>query len=186
MSHADSIDSVGIVGRSQRGGTVEMREVMQRQMFSKRLSSSTTPDMSRASVPCGSRMDSALSRTMNISREDRKGRRGVKSWGFSTLAPTTFESRLRKLASAGWNLSQRMNRRFSLNRFLIRSSWRTAKETDVLPIPPAPMRAIGVRLSARPMIFSINSSRPIQAPGGGGDSPSILGSNVRSRFYDHS
>ena len=43
---------------------------------------------------------------------------------------------------------------------------------DVFPIPPGPMRAIGVRFSARPMIFSISSSRPKQfLGGGGGDSP---------------
>ena len=43
---------------------------------------------------------------------------------------------------------------------------------DVFPIPPAPMRAIGVRLSARSMISSISSSRPKQALGdGGGNSP---------------
>ena len=43
---------------------------------------------------------------------------------------------------------------------------------DVFPIPPAPMRAIEVRFSARPMIFSISSSRPKQGPGGGGGSSS--------------
>ena len=43
---------------------------------------------------------------------------------------------------------------------------------DVFPIPPGPMRAIEVRLSARPTIFSINSSRQKQAPSdGGGVSP---------------
>ena len=39
---------------------------------------------------------------------------------------------------------------------------------DVFPIPPGPMRATGVRFSARPIIFSISSSRPKQALGGGG------------------
>jgi hypothetical protein len=39
---------------------------------------------------------------------------------------------------------------------------------DVFPIPPAPMRAMGVRLLARLMILSISSSRPKQALGGGG------------------
>ena len=39
---------------------------------------------------------------------------------------------------------------------------------DVLPIPPGPIRAIGVRLSVRWMILPINSSRPKQALGGGG------------------
>ena len=42
---------------------------------------------------------------------------------------------------------------------------------DVLPIPPAPIRAIGVKFSARPTIFSISSVRPKQAGGGGGHSP---------------
>ena len=46
---------------------------------------------------------------------------------------------------------------------------------DVFPIPPGPMRAIGVRSSARVTIFSISSLRPKQALGcGGGDSPSML------------
>jgi hypothetical protein len=45
---------------------------------------------------CGSRMDSALSRTMVISLEDRDGRRGVKVSGFLTLAPMTSDSRARK------------------------------------------------------------------------------------------
>ena len=36
------------------------------------------------------------------------------------------------------------------------------------PNPPAPMRAIGVRFSVRSTIFSISSSRPKQAHGGGG------------------
>jgi len=39
---------------------------------------------------------------------------------------------------------------------------------DVFPIPPAPMRASGVELSARQTIFSISSLRPKQALGGGG------------------
>ena len=51
---------------------------------------------------------------------------------------------------------------------------------DVFPIPPGPMRAVGVRFSVRPSIFLISSSRPKQAlGGGGGDSPSMLGGNVR-------
>ena len=54
---------------------------------------------------------------------------------------------------------------------------------DVLPIPPAPMRATGFRFSARSMTFSINSSRPKQALGdGGGDSPCTLGARIRPRF----
>lgn len=51
---------------------------------------------------------------------------------------------------------------------------------DVFPIPPGPMRATGVRFSARSTILAINSSRPKQAlGGGGGDSPGILDANVR-------
>ena len=43
------------------------------------------------------------------------------------------------------------------------------------PILPVPMRAIGVRFSAKPTTFSINSSRPTQVlSGGGGDSPSAV------------
>ena len=50
---------------------------------------------------------------------------------------------------------------------------------DVFPIPPAPTRATGLKFSARSVIFSINPSRPKQAlGGGGGDSPSVLGSSV--------
>ena len=51
---------------------------------------------------------------------------------------------------------------------------------EVFPIPPGPMRAIGVRFSAKPMIFSISSSRPKQVLGGGGGSPlSVLDANIR-------
>ena len=117
-------------------------------------------------------MDSALSRTINISFEDRNDRREARSLGFSTLAPITSESWRRKLAWEGGNLSQRMNRRLSPNRSFTRSWWRAARAMDVFPIPPVPMRAIGLRVSARSTIFSINASRPKQALGrGGGNSP---------------
>ena len=50
----------------------------------------------------------------------------------------------------------------------------------VFPIPPGPMRAIGVRFSARSMISSISSARPKQALGrGGGDSPGAVGKGLR-------
>ena len=43
---------------------------------------------------------------------------------------------------------------------------------EVLPIPPAPSRAMGVKFSTRPTIFPMRSLRPKQAlGGGGGDSP---------------
>jgi len=46
---------------------------------------------------------------------------------------------------------------------------------DVLPIPPAPSRAIGVRRCARSTIFPISSSRPQKILGGcGGSSPDAL------------
>ena len=46
---------------------------------------------------------------------------------------------------------------------------------DVLPIPPVPIRAIGVSRSASPTIFSVNLSRPKKTlGGGGGDSPGKL------------
>ena len=64
MSQAGSIDNVGIIGRLQCGGTMEMREVMQRELFSNRVSSSTILDIPRASGPAESRIDidSALPR----------------------------------------------------------------------------------------------------------------------------
>jgi hypothetical protein len=50
---------------------------------------------------------------------------------------------------------------------------------EVLPIPPAPMRAMEVRCSPKPTIFSIHSSRPKKIPGGGGgDSPGTLDANI--------
>jgi hypothetical protein len=156
-----------------------IREVMQRQIVLNWLSSSTTAEIPRAPGPCGSRMDSALSRTMSIFVEDRNGRKGVRSLGFLTPAPMALERRLRRLAREAGNWSQRMNRRFFPNRCLIRLSWRIVRAIDVFPIPPAPMRAMGVRFLARPTIFSISSSRPKQAlGGGGGDSPSVLRANV--------
>ena len=48
-------------------------------------------------------MDSALSRIMSISLEERKGRRGVRSSGFSTSAPMTLESRARRWALEAGN-----------------------------------------------------------------------------------
>ena len=70
--------------------------------------------------------------------------------------------------------------RLSPNRCLIRPSWRTVRTTDVLPIPPTPIKAIGVRCCAKSTILSINSSRPKKILGGGGGrSPGALDSNVR-------
>ena len=63
-----------------------------------------------------------------------------------------------------------MNRRSSPNLSLMWLWWRTVRAIDVFPIPPGPMRAIGVRFPARLMIFSTNSSRPKHALGGGGGS----------------
>ena len=55
---------------------------------------------------------------------------------------------------------------------------------DVFPIPPTPMRAMGVRFSARLTTFPINSSRPKQALGaGGGDSPGVLDANIRYKIH---
>jgi len=61
-----------------------------------------------------------------------------------------------------------------------RSSWRTVRVVDVLPIPPAPIRAISVRRCAKRTIFSTNSPHPKNALGGGGGSSSgTLDVNVR-------
>ena len=125
-------------------------------------------------------MDSALSRTMIISFEDKCRRKGVRSSGFSMPAPMALESRRRKLVDEAGNSSQRMNHRLSPNRCLTRLSWRTVRMMDVLPIPPVPSRAIGVRRCARSTILSISSSRPQKILGGcGGSSPGALNMNVR-------
>ena len=124
--------------------------------------------ISRASVPWGSRMDSALSRNIIISLEDRNCRRGVRSSGFSIPAPMTLESRLRKWTGEAGNWSQRMNLRSSPNRSLMRSWSRTVRAIAVFPIPPIPMRAMGARFSARLMRPSLRPSRPKQVLGGGG------------------
>ena len=148
---------------------------MQRQMLLSSLSSSTAENISSEFGPFGSRMDSALSRTIKISLEDKNGRRWVRSSGFSMPAPMTLESRRRKCEREGGNWSQRMNRRLSPNRCLMRSSWRTVRAIDVLPIPPVPSRAIGVRRSAKSTISSTSSSRPKKTLGcGGGNSPGAL------------
>jgi hypothetical protein len=134
----------------------------------------------RALGPSGSRMDSALSRTMSISFEDSDCRKEARFSGFSIPAPMTLESRRRNWLRVARNSSQRMNLRFSPNRCLIRSSWRAARAMDVFPIPPAPIRAIDVRHPARWTILSISSSRPKKIPGGGGgSSPGTLDANVR-------
>jgi hypothetical protein len=50
---------------------------------------------------------------------------------------------------------------------------------DVFPIPPGPMRAMGVRFSARPTISLVSSLRPKNTlGGGGGDSPESLDANI--------
>ena len=41
---------------------------------------------------------------------------------------------------------------------------------DILPIPPAPMRVMGVMVLARPTISSISLAHPKQGSGGGGNS----------------
>ena len=164
-----------------------MREVIPRQILLKRLNSCTVVYISRESGPCGSSMYSALSRNRIISLEDRNGCREAKSSGFSMPAPMALESRLRRWGNDAGNRSQRTNRRLSPNRFLMRSLWRTVSAINVLPIPPAPMRAIGSRCSARPMTFSISSLRPKQALGGcGGGSPCTLDANMRHQIYQRS
>ena len=46
---------------------------------------------------------------------------------------------------------------------------------EVLPIPPGPIRATGVRLSTKQTIPSINVSRPQKILGaGGGNTPGVL------------
>ena len=115
-----------------------------------------------------------------MSLEDKNGRKGVRSSGFSTPAPVALESRQRKEVSETGNLSQRMNRRSSPNRRLMRSSCRIVITEDVFPIPPAPTRAIGVRRSTNVTIFSTSSSRPKKIlGGGGGNSPATLDIDVR-------
>ena len=77
-----------------------------------------------------------------------------------------------------------MNRRSPPKRCLIRMSLRTVRAMDVLPIPPGPMRANGVRFSARAVSFPINSSRPKKSLGGGGESsPGALDTNIRYLFH---
>jgi hypothetical protein len=49
-------------------------------------------------------MDSALSRTMSISFEDRNGRRGVRSSGFSTPAPTDLGEPSEEMRERGGEL----------------------------------------------------------------------------------
>ena len=143
-------------------------------MLLNRVSSFTTVQISCAPDPWGSRMDSALSRAMTISFEDKYRRKGTRSSGFSMPAPMTLESRRRKFVREAGNSSQRMNQRLSPNRCLMRLSLRTVRMMDVLPIPPVPSRAIGVRRCARSTILSINSSRPKILGGCGGSSPGAL------------
>lgn len=52
-----------------------------------------------------------------------------------------------------------------------------------LPVPPTPLRVIGVRSSARQNVFSVGSSRPKQTPGReGGDPPDLSGEDVGCRI----
>ena len=59
--------------------------------------------MSCPLVPFGSKIDSALSRTMDISLGDKGGRRAARTSGFSTMAPITLESRARRWALEAGN-----------------------------------------------------------------------------------
>ena len=91
------------------------------------------------------------------------------------------------LRCEGENSSQRMNRWLSQNRCLIWSSWRTVRTAGVFPMPPASIRAIGVRRCAKRTIFSVSSSRPKRAfGGGGGSSPGTLDANVSRRVSQQS
>ena len=146
--------------------------MMARQILLNWLSTSTMAYICCALVPLASRIDPALSRTISISFEDKFRRKGVRSSGFSIPAPMALESRRRKWVWDAGNWSQRMNQRLSPNRSLMRSSWSAVKTTNDSPIPPAPIRAIDARLSARSTILWTNSSRPKKIfGGGGGNSP---------------
>lgn len=73
----------------------------------------------------GSRLDSALSRTMSVSLEDKKGCRGIKSSGFSMPAPVALGSSTKKRAREAGNWMDRWtppNRRS-----LTRPRWKTAR-----------------------------------------------------------
>ena len=96
VSHAASFGNAGISRRRQHRGTGKMREVIQTDMVLNRHSSSTAAKISSWFIPCGSRMDSALSRTMRISVEERKGRSGSISSGFWIPAPIALERWARK------------------------------------------------------------------------------------------
>ena len=117
---------------------------------------------------------------LSISSEDRYYRESVRSSGFSTPVPMVLESWRRKWTREAVNSSQRMNHWLSPNRRLMRSPWRTVGMMDVSPIPPAPVRAIGVRYRGEQTIFPINLSRPKETLGyGGGSSPGALDGNAR-------
>ena len=96
-------DSVGIAGCFQCGRTVEVREVVPRQMPLKRLNFSATVYISNASVPCGSRIGSALSRNSIISVEAWNGRRGVNSFRIFYPKPVALESQTEKWAHEAGN-----------------------------------------------------------------------------------
>lgn len=162
---------------------VEIRDVMHRQMLPNWLSSSTAAYISGEFFPDGSRIDSTLSRHKIIFLEDRNGLKGVRSLGFLTPAPMTLESWLRKWACEAGNWSQRINQQFPPNHSLMQLWWRTVRAIDVFPIPPGPIRAIGARVSTRPMILLISSSRPKHTLGGGG-SNSPEGMLCESRTVD--
>ena len=67
-------------------------EVIGVQMLPNRTNSSTSVWISHALGPCELRMDSAWSRTMSITFEDRDFHKEAKFSGFSTPGPVTFQS----------------------------------------------------------------------------------------------
>ena len=77
---------------SQLGGMVEIRDVVQRQIFLNLLSSSIEANTFSEFEISGLRIDSALSRTISISFENRNSQREARSSGSLTLEPMTLES----------------------------------------------------------------------------------------------
>ena len=115
---------------------------------------------------------------LSIIKDDEDSFRGegVSRWSqvfeVSGARTDNFRESVEEIRPRGRKLTQRMNRRLSPNRSLTRLRWGIAKATEVFPMPSTPRRAIEVRLSMRPTIHPISSSRPKQAlRGGRGVSP---------------
>lgn len=108
----------------------------------------------------GSGLDSALSRTMSVSLEDKKGCRGIKSSGFRCQRRWPWGVR-RRNEHASWELDGSVDtaKPAVLDAIAVEDSKSDGRFYDL----PGPDRAMGSRFSTGPTISPTSFPRPKQA-----------------------